>query len=296
MILFILGGPDRWDDRSHNRDYADREWEEPTSNTTNRYRDRSFDDEYDIEKEDSDTESGRNSSTVSTARRYKDNDTSPPVSEKRVNININSSAITNSPKKVTKTIKKVDLGAAANFGRDASQSPLPSTVKNDLLNDDFNPRADEVDDSKQATNEFGDFETAFGAGAATAKNVDEDFADFSSAFSANNVPLPHQTEQGNLFLPLSNNVSPQQVGVSTNLMGIGNNKNLMSVSQSNSDLLGGLSGFSGLSIQSQNTFGSIPNNNQGLLGAGSSLLDSGKSTICLTICMSRLLSFIFSIK
>lgn len=279
LIIFFIsgGGSDRWDDRSQNRDYADREWDEPpTSNTANRYRDRSFDDEYEIDKEDSDTESARNP----PARRYKDNDISPPVSEKRVNININSSAITNSPKKVTKTIKKVDLGAAANFGRDASQSPLPSTIKSNLLNDDFNPRADETDDTKKITTEFGDFEAAFG-GTATTRNNDEEFADFSSAFSTNNVPVTNQNQQGNLFSPLTNNVPLPQVGAATpNLLGISSNTNLMGVSQSNNDLLGGLSGFSGLSIQPQNTFGSIPNNNQGLLGAGPSLLDSGKSTLC----------------
>lgn len=103
--------------------------------------------------------------------------------EKRVNININTS-LTNSPKKINKPLKKVDLGAAANFGRDTSQSPMPHG-DNDLLNDDFNPRASEAQEDRKSTTEFGDFETAFENDTSAAHKHDDGFADFSSAFSQN---------------------------------------------------------------------------------------------------------------
>ncbi|RZC42951.1 epsin-like protein [Asbolus verrucosus] len=295
MVGMRLGSHDRWDDR-YNRDYADRDWDEPASGS-NRYRDRSFEDDYDVDKEDSDTESARNNSNT---RKYKDNEnTSPTYMEKRVNINITPS-ITNSPKKVNKPLKKVDLGAAANFGRDASQSPLPQS--NDLLNDDFNPRADEEESKKAA--EFGDFETAFSnnTSTATTQKSDDDFADFSSAFSQNstNMFMTGQNQQ-NLFVPnvipppnMTSSVPLQQpnlIGTAPtgNLMGVqsmpfigGNNANVSAApvkpQQNNSnDLLGDLSGFSALSIQSQSGFGNIPNNNQGLVGNTPSLLDGGST-------------------
>ncbi|XP_044272084.1 uncharacterized protein LOC123015998 isoform X1 [Tribolium madens] len=281
MMGMRLGSQERWDDKP--RDYGDRDWEEPSSGAS-RYRDRSFDDEYDIDKEDSDTESARNH----TNRKYKDNDPSP--TEKRVNININS-AITNSPKKSMKPLKKVDLGAAANFGRDASQSPLPQT--NDLI-DDFNPRADE--EEKKST-EFGDFEAAFGSNTTTTAtpNSNDDFADFSSAFSQNNTDVNLMNQNQNLFMP--NVIPPPNMGIQQPTVGPGNlmgaqTMPVMGVKPQNSnDLLGDLSGFSALNIQPQAGFGNVPNNNPGLLGTAPSLLDgdpvqevlcdrdSGKNTV-----------------
>ncbi|XP_044272085.1 clathrin interactor 1 isoform X2 [Tribolium madens] len=265
MMGMRLGSQERWDDKP--RDYGDRDWEEPSSGAS-RYRDRSFDDEYDIDKEDSDTESARNH----TNRKYKDNDPSP--TEKRVNININS-AITNSPKKSMKPLKKVDLGAAANFGRDASQSPLPQT--NDLI-DDFNPRADE--EEKKST-EFGDFEAAFGSNTTTTAtpNSNDDFADFSSAFSQNNTDVNLMNQNQNLFMP--NVIPPPNMGIQQPTVGPGNlmgaqTMPVMGVKPQNSnDLLGDLSGFSALNIQPQAGFGNVPNNNPGLLGTAPSLLDGG---------------------
>lgn len=170
-----------WDDRSYNKEgYG--EWDD---NSTNRYRDRTFDDEYDIEKEDSDTETKQNNVT-NNIRKYKDTEqpNSPTHVEKRVNININTS-LTNSPKKINKPLKKVDLGAAANFGRDTSQSPMPQN-DGDLLNDDFNPRASEVQEEPKSASEFGDFETAFeNNSTVVAHKQDDGFADFGSAFSQN---------------------------------------------------------------------------------------------------------------
>lgn len=77
-----------------------------------------------------------------------------------------------------KTLKKVDLGAAANFG---ISSPSVAS-KEELLVDDFNPRA--LDTVEKKSTEFGDFESAF-ASSETEKS-EEDFADFSSAFQQSN--------------------------------------------------------------------------------------------------------------
>lgn len=170
MISQFIGG-DRW-----SGDYIERDLE---SNNANRYRDRTFDDDYDGEKEDSDTESNHNN-----ARKYKDNESigSPKTTHKSVNLNLNTS-INKSPVKTVKPLKKVDLGAAAKFG---INSPA-ITPKEELLVDDFNPRA--LDNTETKTAEFGDFESAF-AGSETQKSG-EDFADFSSAFQ--------QTNNQNLF-------------------------------------------------------------------------------------------------
>lgn len=89
-------------------------------------------------------------------------------------------------------MKKVDLGAAANFGRSGTQSPTPQTT-NDLLNDDFNPR--DSNDAPQTNADFGDFEKAFAGGVETKKDED-DFADFSSAFTS----APQQNAQ-QIFTP-----------------------------------------------------------------------------------------------
>lgn len=213
FIVISDSSNERWgeDRSSYNREYADRDWD--TDNSANKYRDRTFDDEYDVEKDDSDSESRNNQSNI---RKFKDNENSPSASapsiEKRVNLNLNT-AITNSPKKSSKPIKKVDLGAAANYGRDSSQSPLPaSTTKasDDLLNDEFDPRATETAAKDNGTaSEFGDFEAAFGNNTTANKNTnsggltkktDDDFADFSSAFDQNaaqnriNVLSTHPTD------------------------------------------------------------------------------------------------------
>lgn len=213
MIVYL--GGDRWDDRSwNNKDYADggREWDNSSSTSNNRYKDRSYEDDYEAEREDSDTESNHNSYSVggsssNNTRKYRDseNNDSPTSSEKRVNITLNT-AITKSPAKTNKPLKKVDLGAAANFGRSGTQSPTPQST-NDLLNDDFNPRGDTP--QKNASSDFGDFETAFGGSGETKKD-DDDFADFSSAFTA----APQSNTQ-QLFN------SPTSPPVNLNLAGLG---------------------------------------------------------------------------
>lgn len=300
----ITGG-DRWEDRSwNNKDYADgsREWDNSSSN--NRYRDRSYEDEYEAEKEESDTESNHNSYNNSRKFRDAENNDSPTGSEKRVNVTLNA-PVSKSPAKNSKPLKKVDLGAAATFGRSGTQSPTPQ-VRNDLLNDDFNPREGDLNNGRSVS-EFGDFETAFG-GAVSKKEEADDFADFSSAFSAS--PAVQQPNQQifsagqpnflaatlpNVLNSTPNVVQPALIGVAPaapqpSLIG-GLQPNLFAAPPSNlfaaapptiagppqssvsgNDLLGGLSL---LSIQPQINFGAVPN--AGPMGSGSLLdgFDSG---------------------
>lgn len=111
LIFFLISlGRDTWDERPYTKESVD--WD--NDNSPNRYRDRTYDEDYDVEKEDSDSESKYNYSN----KKSKDLEQfpSPAYVEKKVNINLNPN-VTNSPKKTSKPIKKVDLGAAANFGK-----------------------------------------------------------------------------------------------------------------------------------------------------------------------------------
>lgn len=115
--------------------------------------------------------------------------------------------------------KKIDLGAASNYGKSSDlgiNSPTHrSTHSEDLFGtsdektiiksssdienifDDFNPRASE------AAADFGDFESAFGKAQAAAaipslpsqpsSPQNADFADFSSAFTATTTNVPSTT-------------------------------------------------------------------------------------------------------
>lgn len=89
-----FGGSDRWDDTRWNRgggvggggggtgDYAD--WNESNTNKYNRERS-SFEDDYDGEREDSDTESGNHNTTTTPAtKRYKDTDSAPTSPDKKI--------------------------------------------------------------------------------------------------------------------------------------------------------------------------------------------------------------------
>lgn len=138
---------------------------------------------------------------------------------------------------VTKPTKRIDLGAASNYGKssdlginspthrnthsedlfgsDESPTRTTSIKRNDIENifdtaDDFDPRAGE----KKETADFGDFESAFGGKPTSAlplssksANTSSDFADFSSAFSPKQpaVPsLPSSLDDNFLFSPQSN--------------------------------------------------------------------------------------------
>lgn len=94
-ILFTGGARDTWDDRPYTRE-SEREWDDTGSAKS--YRDRSYDDDYEQEKDDSDVETRQNNHT-NNVRKYRDNEQphSPTHVEKRVNINLNPSVVS-SPK------------------------------------------------------------------------------------------------------------------------------------------------------------------------------------------------------
>lgn len=153
------------------------------------------------------------------------------------------------------------------------------------MNDDFDPRAGESSESKVA-NEFGDFETAFG-GHAQSEKLNDGFADFTAAFSENqnnsqlmaglpNV-LPNVIPPPNMSSTVPNLLS--SVSESTKLTQLGETSLISGspaqpmVSNNNCDLLGDLSDFGSLSIQSQQqNFGLPPNNNP--MSTSNDLLDS----------------------
>ncbi|KAL3270084.1 hypothetical protein HHI36_009142 [Cryptolaemus montrouzieri] len=186
-----FGSQETWDERpsyNHSREEypAEREWDD-TSGYPNSYRDHTYDEVLEG-KADSDTESTKNQ-RQSPTKKYSDNENNSnhTQTENRVNLSLNASLV-NSPKKINKPIKKVDLGAAANFGRESVQSPVPikSSTTEDLLNDDFDPRADEIIPSSKSASDFAGLESAFGEN--TTQSSNEEFADFTSAFSSPTTP------------------------------------------------------------------------------------------------------------
>ncbi|CAH1161343.1 unnamed protein product [Phyllotreta striolata] len=255
-------GHETWDDRSsYAREPREEDWDD-TSNSANRYTDKSFEEEFEVDTKDESDSEARNNAHNNGIKRFQDVDipSSPRHVDNRVNININTS-LNNSPKKLSKPLKKVDLGAAANFGRDASQSPLPP-IGNDLLNDDFNPRAAEAEKvPARPSQEFGDFETAFSNTSDPTHDVKIDnFADFSSAFSS--IPTRDEASQ-NSSVP--NAISPSNA--SPNLLLSNAPPSLFGALESapasrNSDLLSDLD-FGSLSVQSPLP----PNNNFGFMGS-----------------------------
>lgn len=303
-------GPERWDERPYSRgDFADNNWDDSSAN---RFRDKANEEEAEGENGDSDDESSPRVGRTSSVKRYKDEGRpgSPPASvntypEKKVNLNL-SSNITSSPKKVVKPLKKVDLGAAANFG--VGSTPSTRAPSNDGgtadLFDDFDPRAGEK--SESITNEFGDFETAFNSNKTapvTTVQSEDDFADFSSAFSNSGSTTPSSLLTSPTTPTVLPNIVPSSMGASNQnlLLGsvplqtnnsIGGNllggfppaptlgqAPLMGVTpskKSGDDLLGDLTDFGSLSIHPAN----VNNNNinDGLMG-GTGLLDNLNGTM-----------------
>ncbi|KAF7991454.1 hypothetical protein HCN44_008766 [Aphidius gifuensis] len=115
--------------------------------------------------------------------------------------------------KINRQIKKVDLGAAANFGKEQQQLSNKNTDliktknKNDILNDlfdnknndnnntrsiidnddddDFNPRDNDYTPVvNKINNNFGDFTNAF-SGVNNKNDKNDEFADFTTAFDSN---------------------------------------------------------------------------------------------------------------
>ncbi|XP_071441690.1 telomere length regulation protein TEL2 homolog [Hetaerina americana] len=154
--------------------------------------------------------------------------------------------------------RKIDLGAAASFGKEASSqsqktSPAkqgsggtPALKEDDLLggvsagpsplsspskalaveDDDFDPRASDT----PSQDEFQEFTSASGKQTSTPGVGDDDFADFTSAFNEGNNNLT--SLEGNNKLNLQQSQNKQ------------NNSIIIGGSQSNTDLLMGLNSYS----------------------------------------------------
>ncbi|XP_060822652.1 telomere length regulation protein TEL2 homolog isoform X2 [Bombus pascuorum] len=218
-----FGGGDRWTDRL--------KWDKTNTDSYNDWdrdsRGKGFEDTNnsdDGEREDSDNDV--HPSPKRGGREYRDT----MDSMDRVNKTITSTTSTNaSPARVTRTIKKVDLGAAANYGREQSNNGISGSQnsslstkqknKNDILNDifdaqnenntksavddddDFNPRANTQPSvqTQNANTDFGDFTSAFGSPTVKTKDNSDEFADFTSAFNSSvtisNPPVQPQLPQ-----------------------------------------------------------------------------------------------------
>ncbi|XKL60995.1 hypothetical protein PGB90_008052 [Kerria lacca] len=121
----------------------------------------------------------------------------PPITLPNNNVNNSSpvlSSISNTPTRNKNPIKKIDLGAAANYGKEVSieKSVSPQIQNSDLLCDiDFDTLSsnDKSKNTSQLSNiqDFGDFTTAFSNNSQENKinnnRTEDEFADFSSAFS-----------------------------------------------------------------------------------------------------------------
>jgi len=187
MISSRFGGSNGWDDFSTRNDF------QGDVDSNNQYRDKSQDEDYELDREDSDNESNQNNHSKNLDERIN----SPNVDKKKVSLNISNMA--KSPVKLQKQVKKVDLGAAANFGK---VTMLQNNTNNkDLLNEDFNPRAGEEN--------FGDFANAFGSNTEKESSpvLDDDFADFTSAFSNNTKTIIPSIPQDDLFILNNTNVA-----------------------------------------------------------------------------------------
>jgi clathrin interactor 1 len=142
---------------------------------------------------------------------------------------------------ISKQSKRIDLGAASNYGKttelginspthrnthsedlfgseiSSSSSRNVSGAVNDILDaDDFDPRAGEA----VASGDFGDFESAFGVATATSSKAPQpssssmqnagtstNFADFSSAFSSSKLVTSQPLDDNFLFASQPNSAA-----------------------------------------------------------------------------------------
>jgi hypothetical protein len=256
-----FGGSGGWDDSPHWKKDEFGDWDPDKgggmSRRSGRHGSRNFDDagnnSDDGDRYDSDSEGG---SRTRRGREYRDKDSDSLDSTDKRDHN-NSKPSTPARMKPTTGVKKLDLGAAAHYGKDPNSlnsSPMKSNPsashesigkgQGDLLSDimggctapnlvdnDFNPRASDNSHASSA-GEFGDFTSAFGKPAATSSGNDE-FADFGSAFSGG-VTSSSSTVGGSSQQFSSGTISSHSTVLSSN----GNSD----VSQSNTDLLSGLGG------------------------------------------------------
>nr|CAD7439875.1 unnamed protein product [Timema bartmani] len=239
------GGGGGWEDtpRWKKDEFAD--WDPDHGHTGSKGRGKGFEDTFN-NSDDSEGEGNNKPQRNEYKDREKDSD-SVDSGTKAANISNNST-----PSRVARPVKKIDLGAAAKYGRneDSISKPgppsggKPSLISDLAGDDDFNPRA--ADGS-----EFGDFSTAFNSlgKESTRAAVNDEFADFSSAFSGSNTASV-TPPQPVLF-------APPRAAASTNLVGVQQltGANLLGESISGPNILGSqlpsntnLDALSGLSM------------------------------------------------
>ncbi|KAJ8683797.1 hypothetical protein QAD02_019589 [Eretmocerus hayati] len=258
MGMRLGPGLDRWSDNPKwNKPPAEgyNEWDRDNKSSKG-FEDVNNSDDGEREDSDGDTQAnprvGSGIQHVGERREYKDTMESIDRVVKVAPVATPGVAPMASPNRTPRTIKKVDLGAAANYGKDLAQTPnlMSSPVKqpnvvptsaNDILDDifdsqnennstgkhqsdandddDFNPRADHYTPipASQGTTDFGDFTSAFGTTSEKPKETSpsgtDEFADFTSAFDSG------------LNISQQQKVQPQQTNVSllgTSIPNIGN--------------------------------------------------------------------------
>ncbi|XP_048507262.1 clathrin interactor 1 isoform X2 [Athalia rosae] len=293
-----FGGGDRWTDSP--------KWNKPAAEGYNDWdresKGKGFEDgnnSDDGEREDSDNDT--QSSPRRGGREYRD--TTESIDRIAKTPQSSTSSTNQSPVKTSRVFKKVDLGAAANYGKDQSNNTTPTKPnnlmtspvkenrsKNDILNDifdsqsevintgsgdddDFNPRGNDhtLIQSQNTNTDFGDFASAFGGAASRGDNgssVDE-FADFTSAFDVgvNITNSANQQPQSQISL------------MGATIPNIGNpmSGNLTSPSSISQNI--GAPAFGGAMIQNSslgnNLFNSLPP--QGLNNQSQSIVNSNNN-------------------
>ncbi|KAK6621985.1 hypothetical protein RUM44_001792 [Polyplax serrata] len=236
-------GRDRWDDIGRN------DWD--SEKHSGGFQDSSYNSD-EGEKCESD---GEGNEPARSSNMYKTSCDSFPVetNKQKIDVKNNINSNVNSPSKIVKTVKKIDLGAAANYVGESSGNSNKSNV--DLFNlndDDFNPRAADGQ-------EFGNFESAFPAKSSSASNTvtaegssaapkSDEFADFAFAFTDKNqvVTKPNNNQNSLANFDMSGSTSLNPSNFIQNALSNTAGKN------SNSDLLMGLQPtFNNPSQQSQ---------------------------------------------
>ncbi|XP_029678859.1 telomere length regulation protein TEL2 homolog isoform X2 [Formica exsecta] len=234
-----FGGGDRWMDNP--------KWNKSSTETYNDWdnRGKGFEDTNnsdDGEREDSDNDT----SPKKGGREYRD--TLDNINQIGKSAQISIPSTNTSPARTTRTIKKVDLGAAANYGKEQSNNSAPvqqsnnlssptnkQKTKNDILNDifesqsdnnrldddDFNPRANTQSfaQSQNANLDFGDFTSVFNNPTTVkTKDSNDEFADFTSAFNnvaISNLPSQPQTQINlmGIAIPTVNNPTANNANI-----------------------------------------------------------------------------------
>lgn len=208
-----FGAGDRWSDNP--------KWTKPKIDSYNDWdkdigknKDNNYDEHNnsdDGEREDSDNDQQHHQQQQQSPNKISEKDKSIDKFDKVKNIiTTNNNLHIN---KINRQIKKVDLGAAANFGKESNKNTdliTKTKNKNDILNDlfdnknndnnntrsiidnddddDFNPRDNDYTPVvNKVNNNFGDFTNAFsGVNNKNDKNdKNDEFADFTTAFDSN---------------------------------------------------------------------------------------------------------------